>query len=199
MSLETEVKIYLPDLDKIKARLKASGAEQSKPRLFERNIRYENATEDFSPRGIVLRLRQDDRVRLTYKEPPPAQESLTTITRIELETEVSDFAAMDAILKRLGFHEFVVYEKFRTTYTLANTEVVLDEMPYGNFIEVEGAPAAIEAAITQLGLNDHQRILASYVDLFNVVKNALGLDFRDLSFANFEGIIVPDDLLTQPT
>jgi adenylate cyclase class 2 len=90
----------------------------------------------------------------------------------------------------------MVYEKFRSTYQLAGAEVVLDEMPYGNFIEIEGAPAAIEVCVTQLGLSQHERILASYVDLFNIVKTALGLDFRDLSFTNFEGIAVPGHLLT---
>jgi adenylate cyclase class 2 len=196
MSLETEVKIYLPNLDEISAKLERLGAHLKKARLFERNIRYENADESLTGREIVLRLRQDDRARLTYKEPTAARESLNTRTRIELETEVADFTTMYAILQKLGFHEHMIYEKYRTTYEMDGAEIVLDEMPFANFIEIEGAPAAIESTITRLDLAYSGRILVSYVELFEIIKSALGLDFRDLTFANFEGVTVPEFLLS---
>ena len=41
-------------------------------RVFERNVRYENDDKSLTDNGIVVRLRQDHRVRLTYKEPTPA-------------------------------------------------------------------------------------------------------------------------------
>jgi len=32
----------------------------------------------------------------------------------------------------------MMYEKYRTTFTIGSLEVVLDELPYGNFVEIEG-------------------------------------------------------------
>ena len=195
MGLETEVKIYLLDPNQISAKLSQLGAHQSKARVFERNIRYENADNTLTQREIVLRLRQDDRARLTYKEPTTAHESLDMRTRLELETEVADFDTMHTILQHLGFHEHMVYEKYRTTYEMNDAEIVLDEMPFGNFIEVEGEPDAIESVIKALELTSSGRIIVSYVVLFDLIKSALGLSFRDLTFTNFEGITVPDFLL----
>ena len=104
---------------------------------------------------------------------------------------VDDFDTMDVILQRLGYHPYVVYEQYRTTYTYGDVEIVLDEMPFGNFIEVEGPPDAIERALNALGLHDAPRILSSYMVLFDQLKAALGLHMHDLTFANFEGIDVP--------
>ena len=164
--VETEVKIHVPDLDAVAARLAAAGAELIAPRVFERNVRYENGDETFTPQGIVLRLRQDARVRLTYKEPGVVKGG--ALERFEAEVTVDDFDTMDLILRRLGFHPYIVYEKYRTTYRLGEAEIVLDEMPYGNFVEVEGPAGAIEAA--------------------------LGLFCHDLTFANFDGITVPAEI-----
>ncbi len=196
--LEIEAKLLVDDLDAVRARLDAdAGAQLARPRQYEYNIRYEDAAESLTPAGIVLRLRQDDRVRLTYKA-RAAQVSAGAHTRFEAEVDVSDFETMDLILKRLGYRESVIYEKYRTTYTLAGAEVVLDEMPFGAFVEVEGAPEAIEEAIAQLGLEDAPRFTVGYMLLFDYVKDNLGLSFRDLSFENFRGIDVPPEAFLPP-
>lgn len=193
---ETEVKIAVADLDAIRARLEQVGAALSKARVYERNVRYEDAAGTLAARDIVLRLRQDSAARLTYKAPPDSAAALpaNVRTRFEAEVTVSDFETMDTILRRLGFHPYAVYEKYRTTYRLGETEVVLDEMPFGDFIEVEGAAPAIERALEALGLSGAPRILESYMVLFDRVKAALALDARDLTFANFEGVEVPAEV-----
>ena len=193
--VETEVKVFVPDRETVLAQLEASGASLKSPRVYEHNVRYEDAQETLTGSGIVLRLRQDTRVRLTYKAPPvEASRAEGVLTRFEAEVTVDDFAIMDLILQRLGFHPYVVYEKYRTTYELGEAEIVLDEMPYGDFLEVEGPPEAIEAALSALGLHDRPRILTSYMALFERVKAVLGLAVHDLTFANFEGIDVPQEI-----
>lgn len=187
---ETEVKLHYPDLAGMQARLEAAGAALIVPRVFERNVRYENAEKTLSPRGIVLRLRQDDRTRLTYKEGGTLQDGV--ISRFEAEVEVSDFDAMQTILGKLGYAPYLIYEKYRTTYTLDGAEVVLDEMPYGNFIEIEGDKDTIERVITRLGLAGARRYTQSYIVLFQIVRERLGLTCHDLTFANFEGLSVPE-------
>ncbi len=190
--VENEVKIHVPDLDAVAARLAAAGAELIAPRVFERNVRYENDDETFTPQGIVLRLRQDTRVRLTYKDPGVVKGG--ALERFEAEVTVDDYDTMDMILRRLGFHPYIVYEKYRTTYELSGAEIVLDEMPYGHFIEIEGAPDVIDATLKTLELQDRPRLLMSYLNLFTRVKEALGLFCHDLTFANFDGITVPPEI-----
>jgi hypothetical protein len=89
---ETEVKIYVNNLEAVAGRLQAAGAILLTPRVFERNIRYENADESLTARGIIVRLRQDHRNRLTYKEPSKAHEDGLT-TRFEAEVEIDNSAS----------------------------------------------------------------------------------------------------------
>lgn len=198
--VETEVKILVPDLDAMRGRMAESGASFVSQRVYEHNVRYENAEKTLTPNGIVLRLRQDAHTRLTYKAPAvhDSQQDMDVITRFEAEVMVDDFDTMDLILQRLGYHPYVIYEKYRTTYRLGQAEIVLDEMPYGNFVEVEGTPDSIRFALVALGLQDEPRILLSYMDLFEQVKAALGMTAHDLTFAAFRGITVPPEVFISP-
>jgi adenylate cyclase class 2 len=114
------------------------------------------------------------------------------VSRFEAEVEVSDFEAMETILGRLGYTPYMVYEKYRTTYELDGAEIVLDEMPYGNFVEIEGDEDTIEKVINRLGLQQAARYDGSYAVLFERVRRALGLTFTDLTFANFKDVDVPE-------
>ncbi|NDJ74806.1 MAG: class IV adenylate cyclase [Chloroflexi bacterium] len=196
--VESEVKLAVEDLDPIIAKLDAAGAELVQERVYENNFRYENAGETLTANGIVLRLRQDSRVRLTYKAPASDDLDLAdgVLTRFEAEVTVDDFDVMDLILQRLGFHPYVVYEKYRTTYHLGEAEIVLDEMPYGNFVEIEGPTSAIRAALKTLELHNEPRLLTNYMALFDRVKAALNLDVHDLTFANFQNVEVPLEVFT---
>ncbi|MBZ0295821.1 MAG: class IV adenylate cyclase [Anaerolineae bacterium] len=186
---ETEVKLYIPDHSAIEVHLNQLGAELTAPRVLEYNVRYENADETLTANGIVVRLRRDSRARLTYKEGGTVNNDV--ISRYEAEVEVSDFDTMDTLLDKLGYHRAMTYEKYRTTYELDNAEIVLDEMPYGNFVEIEGDADTIHSLLQQLDLDEATRYGASYTKLFERVKRHLGLTFRDLTFGNFEGIEVP--------
>lgn len=190
---EVEVKLYTPDLSVIQQSLDKLGATITKPRVYERNIRYENATQSFTEQGIVLRMRQDNDARLTYKTGKTIENGI--VSRFEAEVIVSDFDTMGMILEQLGFAPHMIYEKYRTTYTLDDAEIVLDEMPYGNFTEIEADVKMIEHLITQLGLTDYRRITASYTQIFDFVKSRLVLDFNDLTFDNFAEIDVPEKVM----
>jgi adenylate cyclase, class 2 len=193
---ETEVKLYVQDLNKIRKRLEKLGAELVQEREIERNMRYDTPDGSLGQRGAVLRLRQDSHVRLTYKEKGSIDRGI--MTREELEVEVSDFATMEAILGKFGFVQSMFYEKYRTTYALGRAEVMLDELPFGNFIEVEGDNDAIEEILHELGLEQAERRPDSYTKLFDYVKHHLELNFRDLSFDNFQDIEVPESAFIAP-
>lgn len=193
---ETETKLYVPNLQAVEDRLRQLGAELAAARVWESNVRYENAAKTLTSAGIVVRLRQDTRARLTYKDSGHAENGI--VSRFEAEVEVSDFQTMEIILGKMGYHPHMRYEKYRTTYALNGAEVTLDELPYGHFVEIEGDVTTIERAIEQLHLTQAPRLSSSYTALFERVKRALGLQFNDLTFANFEGIDVPQSAFLPP-
>ena len=159
-NVENEVKLYVPDLAAVARRVKAAGGTLKAPRVYERNVRYDDDTRSFNASGTVLRLRQDTRARLTYKDGERLSGEYGS-SRFEAEVEVSDFTNMETILAKLGYHPVMVYEKYRTTYALYDAEVTLDEMPYGNFVEIEGDEAAIKRCVEALGLQGARRMAAT--------------------------------------
>ena len=185
---ETEVKLHSPDLAAVRDALGAAGARLSKPRVFERNLRYDSANGTLMAEGIVLRLRQDEAVKLTYKADASMVDGI--VSRFEAEVEVSDFETMDVILRRLGYRVGLIYEKYRTTYELEGAEVVLDELPYGNFTEIEGDAATIERVLDMLGLGGYRRMAGSYTDIFVSLRERLELDVEDCTFDEFAGVDV---------
>lgn len=193
--VETEVKLHVPDLDAVAQRITAAGGVLAASRVFERNLRYDDPDRALTNAGIVLRLREDSRVRLTYKG--AGREDGGALSREEVEVTLDDIDRMDAILRHLGYAPYVVYEKYRTTYELEDAEIVLDEMPYGHFVEIEATSAVIRELIARLALDDRPRIVDSYMGLFERVKQALDLDVHDLTFANFDGVEVPPAVFAQ--
>ena len=182
--LEIEVKFLLTAVPPIKTALLGLGAKPS-PRVFETNIRYEDAATSFIQRKMLLRLRADTRTTLTLKSPPPESDPDFKVHH-ELEVEVDNFSTMDAILKGLGFHQAQCYEKWRQTFTLKDTSFCIDTLPFGDFLEIEGAKTMIPDLARRIGLRWEQRILHNYLEIFGVIKNLYGLPFRDVTFDNFK-------------
>lgn len=202
--IETEVKLYVSDFEQIKANLSKAGAICTKPRILERNVRYDLPDQSLALEKRILRIRQDTAIHLTYKEPLPISDQQPNkdkkdiiSSRLEIETIVNDFDAMDSILRYLGYHPYMVYEKYRTTYELDGAEIVLDELPYGKFVEIEASVEQIKALIPRIGLSDALKIDAGYVAIFRFIKQKLDLSFTDLTFSNFTGVLVPTILFSQ--
>lgn len=188
--LEVEVKFMLRDLAPIRRRLVDMGAEIIAPRVFERNVRFDTADEALLARQQLLRLRQDTRVRLTFKGPAAEDVASEAKVREEIELEVGHFDRMSAVLQRLGFLPIQIYEKYRETYQWRGVEIVLDEMPFGDFIELEGVEADLRPAAEALGLDWSRRILANYLALMELCRRSFNLSFSDLTFENFAGLSV---------
>lgn len=186
-NLEVEVKFLAPDLPAMRERLLAAGATLEHARQLERNLRYDTPDEALRQRGQLLRLRQDSIARLTFKRTVVEQASREAKVREELEVTVSDFERMGAILGRLGLAPLQVYEKYRETFVLQEVEVVLDELPFGNFVELEGEEQDLRRAAAALGLPWPERILDNYLSLMARVQAYYDLPVNDLTFANFEG------------
>ncbi len=184
--LEVEVKFLLADLAAARRRLMAIGAQPGAPRVHERNVRFDTADEALLARQALLRLRQDTRVRLTYKGLAAQDAASEAKIREEIELAVEDFDRMALIFSRLGLAAVQTYEKYRETFHWRDVEVVLDEMPFGTFVELEGPDdTALMAAAAALGLDWSRRVLANYLALMELARQTFDLPFRDLTFANF--------------
>jgi adenylate cyclase class 2 len=191
---EIEVKFYLLNLPVFEQRLQALGARLTQPRVYELNLRFDTPQMDLAAEKRILRLRRDQRAVMTYKGPNQARDDVAV--RQEIEFTVSDFGAARRFLEALGYSVSVSYEKYRAIYALGDLVVTLDEMPFGNFAEIEGpGPRQIQAIAQRLGLDWAQRVRAGYLALFDHVKAVAHLDVQDLSFANFAGLeITPEQL-----
>ncbi len=191
---EVEVKFYLSNLPVLEQKLKLAGAELFQKRVHEINYRYDTPDGALTRAHRVLRLRQDQSAVLTYKG--PAEPGQPVSVRQEIEVEVSSFTGAMHILEALGYQVSLVYEKERTTYLLHNVRVTLDEMPYGNFCEIEGSDAeSIQLVANELGLDWNARTVESYMTLFNRVRENRRLTMHNLTFADFRGVqVAPADL-----
>jgi adenylate cyclase class 2 len=184
--LEQEAKFRISDLAALEQRLKTLGARCKQERTYELNLRFDTPDGRLASAYQVLRLRQDQRSRLTFKD--AADPNSAVSSRKEIEVEVGDLATARAILEALGYQVVVCYEKYRAAYQLGDVEVSLDEMPYGNFSEIEGPDEeSIHAATEQLGLKWEARSKLSYLAIFGAVKDAFGLGMADLTFEAFKG------------
>lgn len=186
---ELEVKFYLADLEALRKTLEGLGVDLVQPRTYERNLRFDTLEGNLTRNHQVLRLRKDTANRLTFKGPQSVRQGVSA--RTEIEFTVSDFENAQKLFEALGYQINMIYEKYRAVYKLNTTLITLDEMPFGNFAEIEGPDGdSIQAVCHQIGLMWELRTLQSYAQLFQTVKQNLGLALRDLTFENFTGIRV---------
>lgn len=149
MPIETEKKYKIDKklIVELTRRLEEVGAEFAYE-SFEENYLHRGGVLD--ERGAVLRLRKTrEKTVLTYKEKAAAPQGEFK-QQIEFETEVADVEATEAIIERLGYKLSTVYEKHRKAWHFAGTEVVLDELPFGYYMEIEGEIDAIRNAEKKL-------------------------------------------------
>ncbi len=194
---EIEAKFCVLSFETIEKYLNEIGAVVTKPKHHERNLRFDTPQRDLTRNHRVLRLRQDKQVHLTFKGPSERVGGISK--RREIEFQANNFSSANNFLKALGYDISVIYEKYRTTYQLDQFEIELDEMPYGLFLEIEGPDVeSIQQCANALHLNWEARLSESYLTLFYRLKNALSLDFRDLTFDNFKDVEIRlEDLAIQ--
>jgi len=190
-SQETEVKFYVRQLKRIEIRLQELGAYSIQPRTHELNLRFDLPDNSLRQAGKVLRLRQDEHVRLTYKG--PSQRSDGVLSRIELETALDDFETGQKILDALGYILVATYEKYRRTYEMGEFHIMLDELPYGDFVEIEGSDAtSLREASDKLELEFSAAIPASYLALFDGLAQRRGMDSSHLTFSALNGLQITE-------
>jgi adenylate cyclase class 2 len=195
---EIEVKFYIQDMAALERRLLDMGAEMTRERTRELNLRFDTRFGRLQRKMQLLRLRQDHSAHMTFKGKSQVVDGV--FYREEIEFELSDFEAAKRLVEALGFRVVVIYEKFRTTYRLDGLEITLDELPYGDFVEIEGEGDLQIRRISEiLALSLETAVESNYLMLFEELKKRMGLKFRDLTFENFTDIsVTAEQLGVQP-
>ncbi len=188
---EREIKIPVADLDAVRDRLLAVGADLHRPASLEANLVFDlvdaPVEQRLRSRRELLRLRSDGAGnRLTFKSAPRLVGSVKE--RVEHEFSVDDPAAARRLLESLGFGLAVRYEKVRETWRLLGCEVSLDRTPMGDFVEVEELdedlpPDRIAEVGRRCGLDVEGSVPEDYLALYRTYRRDRPDLPRDMVFA----------------
>jgi adenylate cyclase, class 2 len=160
MGIETEKKYRLRsgDRERITTALRECGGKFLGQESEENTI---FTTQEMTEQASIVRIRNvGDRCLLTFKR---RVHSLSDVKeQIEHETVVSNAEETASILFELGLRPRLIYEKKRDTWKFRSVEVVLDELPFGSFMEIEGSRTSIKEAEMILGIEDLETELETY-------------------------------------
>jgi predicted adenylyl cyclase CyaB len=163
MPIEIEKKYRLDQKQRlaVERRLREAGALKH-PLEHEENTIYRGGRLDFG--GCALRLRRiGQRAILTFKQRIPTSSPIKH--QREEETEVASADKVNAILQSLGFLPALIYEKRRRRWKLGKAEVVIDELPFGLFMEIEASEKEITRIEKKIGAQDLPAVLETYPTL----------------------------------
>ncbi|HEV2495201.1 MAG TPA: class IV adenylate cyclase [Terriglobia bacterium] len=169
---EIEVKLEVRDPEEVKRRLRALGFCRIQARHFESNRLFDFPDGALRRARSVMRLRvADGKALLTFKGAPARSRRYKV--RRELETEVPNADVVRELLEGIGLEEIFRYDKYRTRYAaplqrrrIGQGEIVYDETPIGNYLELEGPRRWIDRVARGLGFGPRNYITLSYATLY---------------------------------
>ena len=172
MAVELEKKYRLTDDQR--AEVLAAMAEFGAQYLGEEHEENIICTSDaLVERNAVIRIRKTDRrTLLTFKQRMPGVSDVKH--QIEEETEIADGDAMLRILANIGIAPTLIYEKRRRTWKFRDVELVIDELPFGLFMEIEGPLTAIREAEMLIGADEFETEPETYPRLTARLGTRLG-------------------------
>jgi predicted adenylyl cyclase CyaB len=165
MPIEIEKKYRLTKKDRraLEKRMRELGCEP-RPIEFEENTIYGGGRLNFG--GCALRLRRinrTERAYLTFKRRLPGKSPIKH--QEEHEVPIPDPDGMDSILSALEFRPALVYEKRRTRWKVGAAKVVIDELPFGLFMEIEASVKEIKRVEKLIGAEDLPAVSETYPTL----------------------------------
>jgi len=177
--LEIELKFRIDDPEKIAKKLRGMGAMLASSG-FERNIIWDRRGE-LKKSGLLLRLRSyGSHADITTKKKMP---SVRFKVRKEIVVNIENFEKGKELLESLGYSKVWVYEKKRQTWEMNGVGVNIDEVPIGNFVEIEGSEEKIVDTAKKLGLDMKESIPKSYMKLYIEYCEEKGLPTSDMVFS----------------
>ncbi len=180
MPNEVEIKFQIDDRAAIEERLRGAGFQEKTKSTHETNTLYDFDGQKLRKRGELLRIREfGGKWKVTHKAKGTAGKHKS---RAETETSVGDGERLAEIFHSLGLAPSFRYEKFRSEWTDGKGDVVLDHTPIGDFGEIEGAPAWIDAVAAKLGISEDKYITGSYAELFQRFKSRTHCKAENMTF-----------------
>lgn len=177
MSVEAELKFLNVDHAALRLRLRELGAA-SQGRYFEENLVFDDDERGLRKREMLLRLRRTSHGALLTVKRPCLEPSAVKL-REEFETGVSDLQSMRLALEALGYHAVFAYEKVREKWLLDSSEICLDHLPFGDFVEIEGTVESIPPVVERLGLQTATTSRETYHALNRAWRLSRGLEHDD--------------------
>ncbi len=163
-AVETELKLRIPATGPYRPLLEALGFREVTAAQAELSVLWDR-DGGLRAAGSALRTRRyAGKTRLTWKG-PRVPDAILKI-RPELETGIEDGESLEAILRALGFEPVLRMQKVRAVWERPELEACLDETPFGCYLELEGEPQAIRAAMESLGLAPDRAEPRSYPELY---------------------------------
>jgi len=184
MPIEVEKKYRLTaeQRTQIEERLRALGLS-ARPVEFEENTLYRGAAVDLGRCSLRLR-RVNGRALLTFKQRLPSPSPIKH--QLENECEVANADRMDEILRALGYTPGLIYEKRRTRWQVDTAKVVIDQLPFGLFMEIEASEKEINRVEGLLKVASLPAVAETYpnltikhgIDRNGIIEARFGVDDR---------------------
>ncbi len=171
MPVETEIKLRVDDLAAIKKRLHRLGWRVADRRKIERNWVFDRQDGLLRRSNRLLRVRRVGKTAWLTVKGPAARETAHKV-RDEFEIETGDGASLMSMLEALDYRVTWCYEKYRSGFTKPRErgKILLDETPIGNFLELEGPAAWVDATARSLDFEAGDYITLSYRRLFEAFR-----------------------------
>lgn len=144
----------------------------------EENTIYRGGSLDQPGRALRLR-RVNGRAILTFKQRRPSKSPIKH--QEEHEVSVADADAVAQILSKLNYRPGLIYEKRRTRWKVGQAKVVIDELPFGLFMEIEAPVREIKRVEKIIGAANLPAVMETYPSLTRV----LGKEKRGVIEARF--------------
>jgi adenylate cyclase class 2 len=185
---EIEIKLRVADRALVLQRIAELGWHVRGRRELERNYVYDQPDGTLRSAGWLLRVRDSGGICLLTLKLPSGAAGPHKVKE-EFETEASDCGALQRILEWLGYRIAWRYEKYRTAFERAGAagEIVLDETPIGDFLELEGEPAWIDSTAVELGYSRQDYLAATYGALFEEYRARHARSGEDMVFSGDAG------------
>jgi adenylate cyclase class 2 len=179
---EIEVRFLEIDKDALIAKLRELGAEDLGEDLLDEKIIYDKELTWRDGVKKLLRMRtQKGRTMLTYKH----RVEMSAEGTEEIEFEVQDTVAAQALLERLGYEMYRAQQKMRHSFHLGEVIVDIDTWPkIPTYVELEGPSVeALQEAAVLLGLD------WKYVELRNprrIIEDDYGIPVGNMRWFTFD-------------
>ncbi len=179
--VEHEMKFPVAHAGELRRLLAALGGVLRAPLHDEENWVLDDPAGRLRDGGLLLRVRRTSAgAQLTFKGTARFEGGVKS--REEIECGVEDAERLLLILARLALTPVRRYQKRREEWSLGGIAVALDETPMGTFVELEGAPEELVATARALGLDPHQAVRGTYLDLWEEYRKDHPQAPRDMVF-----------------